>query len=406
MNSFVLRKTILFILVILTIGQAKISASNIVEVKPSYTGVEPKTVVRKMTNGRGVNIAWNDGGSLYSSEDINASFDNWQRISLSETTSILFNNADFDSSFFEVRGQGARKPTYERPAGQLHIPDSYDGSEKLPLIVLLHYFSVPGIGEPPPFEGGLKRNLPFEEFVDSKEFLLYTPHASFHPGAIRGAGWVWNSTEECCVFDKQGRMLIDDVGHISAGMDMVIDNYNVDMDRIYTIGGANGGGMAAVMAVRDSRIAGYVGINPFSWNLDDDYIPTHPVHAILIHTRGNFDKTLEGGVSFRGFRSNGDPISFTTDPARIELRKWAEQFDTNPKGRLGIERSVFDLDLTVSGIDTVRFYWDSETSPAVYELWEIADGDLWLSLRDKSGELATQFPAVVIDKALSLTRVP
>lgn len=401
-----------FILAINVIALQEVYSVDEVVIEPDYTGVEPKLV---MKIGRSnLNLAWNNGGALFQATTAEADgvpsvTGPWEILDQSGRESIRHRNVDL--AFFTVQGQSDESPDFVRPAGRLYLPSSYDGSEALPLFVLFHYFSVQSRGEKPPFEGGLDENLPLKDLVDSHDFMVYAPHAVFHPDSVRGPGYVWNATEECCVFDYHGRMIIDDVGHVRSGLNAVIRDYNVDLNRIWTFGGANGGGMAAVYAVRDSRVAGYIGLNPYSWGKDEEYVASHPLHSLAIHTIGNSFRTYEGGATAAGFDNNGDPYSVRIDSAITELTKRGRAAGLSfRRADLDNEFSL-DLELNIAGRDTRKRIIeddtgsDPETLPCV-ELWEIGGNvNLWLNLRDESGKLATQFPAAPVEWALERSRI-
>lgn len=107
----------------------------------------------------------------------------------------------------------------------LHIPDSYDGLDKTPLVLFLH-----GGG------GNAESAQNFSNFnpvSDEYGFLMVYPEAFFESAPDN---FVWADGRGLAA-DKLG---IDDVGFINALVDELKREYNIDDSRVYLCGFSNG----------------------------------------------------------------------------------------------------------------------------------------------------------------------
>ena len=121
------------------------------------------------------------------------------------------------------------------------VPGNYDPSKPMPLVILLHGYSVTGFLEDAVF--GLGR------IADAKGFLFAYPNGT----KDKGGNHFWNATDACCNFDGS---TVDDVTYLDAVIDDMSARYNVDSKRVYVTGHSNGGYMAHRYACdRASRVA-------------------------------------------------------------------------------------------------------------------------------------------------------
>lgn len=118
----------------------------------------------------------------------------------------------------------------------LHVPESYDGSRAVPLVISLHG----GAGWP-----ALQRDVSrWNHLADRDGFLVVYP-ASGKVGGVRG----WRVVQP-------GQGLEEDVRFLSDLMDTLEARYNIDPERIYANGLSNGGAMAfALSCTLPDRIA-------------------------------------------------------------------------------------------------------------------------------------------------------
>ena len=109
---------------------------------------------------------------------------------------------------------------------RLYVPPSYREQQAAPLLVLLHGGGSDG--------RAMVRFTGFNRIADEEGLLVVTPD---------GVEKHWNDGRENTGY-KAHRESIDDVGFISALIDFLSTQYNVDRERIYVAGISNGGMMA------------------------------------------------------------------------------------------------------------------------------------------------------------------
>lgn len=111
----------------------------------------------------------------------------------------------------------------------LYIPEAYDGSEAVPLVFNLHGYSSNNTEQ--------YYYADFRSIADTANFIIALPN-----GTIDGFGLhFWN----CFAADETG---VDDVAFISALIDTISAEYQVDANRIYSTGMSNGGFMSYTLA--------------------------------------------------------------------------------------------------------------------------------------------------------------
>lgn len=194
----------------------------------------------------------------------------------------------FDSEFNRLRYDGERR-TY-----LLHVPSSYDEGQATPLVIALHG----GVGNAKNIEE--QNGLP--SLSDEKGFILCSPN-----GYKRAwnAGW-------CC--GKAQEEDVDDVGFISAVIDEIENEYNIDPKRIYVTGMSNGAMMSYRLACAMSdRIAA---IAPVAGSMVFDCEPQRPMSIIHFHSYEDSNIPWAGGV--------GDGISdHYNPPLDSVLNSWS-----------------------------------------------------------------------------------
>lgn len=129
-----------------------------------------------------------------------------------------------------------------------YVPTSYTGKKKVPLMLSFH-------GRGSNSEGQI--NLSGYEKVAEKEgFIVVFPNSTviFEDGVPAGHERQWNDGR---IDTPAYRAGIDDVGFTSALIDYFIDNFNIDVSRVYATGMSNGSFFSNRLAVELSdRIAG------------------------------------------------------------------------------------------------------------------------------------------------------
>jgi polyhydroxybutyrate depolymerase len=180
----------------------------------------------------------------------------------------------------------------EKRSYLLHVPESYDPSTPVPLVISIH-----GFAEWPAHQMGISH---WNDLADEYGFLVVYPSGTDFPKR-------WRTTR----FDP-GDPLID-VVFISDLIDALSAEYNIDPDRIYANGLSNGGGMSYVLSCELSeRIAAFGSVaGAYTYPLED-CDPSRPVPAILFHG------TADPVVPYQGGPSRSFDIPFPV------IRDWVE----------------------------------------------------------------------------------
>lgn len=229
-----------------------------------------------------------------------------------------------------------------------HIPTDYDGSQAVPLVVLLHGYGATGLSQDLYF--GLGR------LADRRTFLLATPDGTLDATGRR----YWNATDACCDFARSG---IDDVGYVMAIIDDMSARYRVDPRRVFLVGHSNGGFLAHRIACEQSaRIAAFVSLAGATWNDPARCTPTSPVAMLQVHGTADAVIAYNGGtISLGGMF----PSSHTS------VTRWAgyNHCDTMPT----LDPARLDLDVVLPGAEThVERY--AHCAAGAAELWTIENG--------------------------------
>jgi polyhydroxybutyrate depolymerase len=176
----------------------------------------------------------------------------------------------------------------------------------VPLVLVLHG----GGGN----AGNAEKMTGFTDKAGREGFIVVYPEGT---GRRNNRLLTWNAGH-CCGYamDKQ----VDDVGFISALIDMLIESYPIDPERIYATGMSNGGMMTHRLGIElSSRFAA---IAPVAGTLfGDEKIPEHSVSAIMLN--GMLDKSVpyQGGPP--GGRFTGAWDGTPAMPALEQAAFWA-----------------------------------------------------------------------------------
>ncbi len=153
----------------------------------------------------------------------------------------------------------------DRPA-RVVSPETYDGLQPTPLLVLLHGYTATADLQDFYFQLSAR--------VDEDDFLLLLPD-----GTIDAAGnTFWNARPD-------SPEAVDDVAYLVGLIDEMVDLWQVDADRIYVLGHSNGGFMsyrlACEHAERFAGILNFAGLSPYS--VEADCQPSSPVSMLHVH---------------------------------------------------------------------------------------------------------------------------
>ena len=217
----------------------------------------------------------------------------------------------------------------------IHVPDSYDGSEAVSLILAFHG----GFGSPVNIEKQSQLSL----LSDQEGFIVCYPEGLHHAW---NAGW-------CC--GKPMRDNYDDVGMVSALIDKLLDEYNIDPKRVYATGMSNGAFMSYRLACELSdKIAA---VAPVEGTMNIEVCnPSEPVPIIHFHSYMDTSVPYEGGV--------GDgPSDHYNTPLDSVFTVWS-----------GYNGCMVDDTLIYSGSDYDHWQWKDCNNNAIIEFYISHDG--------------------------------
>lgn len=241
---------------------------------------------------------------------------------------------DYDFEDDEIVIGPADRPT------RVIAPDDYAGQTRLPVVVLLHSYSMTASTQDTYF--GLS------DRIDDREFLLVLAE-----GTTDSAGQpFWNATDYCCDFDGADP---DDVGYVRELLDELVDEDFADPDQIHLFGHSNGAFMSYRLACElGARLASLVGLAGSGFaDASTCADPDGTVSVLDIHG------THDAVVYYNGV-IGAYPSALTT------TRRWAE------RNGCSTSRSVdgyISLDALIWGTETERRSHEDCPTGVDVELW-------------------------------------
>ncbi|MCP4200755.1 MAG: hypothetical protein GY769_02320 [bacterium] len=234
----------------------------------------------------------------------------------------------------------------------LHIPDSHEAGELVPLVVMLHGYTA----TPDAVEHWLKLRPLADEFG----FLLLQPQGTIDPEGYP----FWNAGRVCC--NWYGSQ-VDDVGYLERLVDEVESRCSVDPSKIYWLGHSNGAYMAYRMACeRADIVTGLAGIAGVTAYDPAECDPFKPVHVLHIHGTADDFWAYDGGV----WSGNGEPY-----PGALRTTElWARYNGCSLRAEESAAR--LDLEVRIPGTETtVTRYPESCRPGGSVELWSVEGAD-------------------------------
>lgn len=232
----------------------------------------------------------------------------------------------------------------QRPA-RVVVPDSYDGTTPMPLIILLHGFTANAAAEDVYI--GASRH------VNALGYILVLPNGL--PNAI--GQHYWNATPFCCDLLNSN---VDDVSYLKALIGEAKANFNIDENRVYFFGHSNGAFMSYRMACEDSdEVAAIVSLAGSTFKDEVNCHATRPVSVLEIH--GNADPLVfYGGTPFY--------------PGALEtVKRWATRAGCNMNA--GQRLDNMNLDALLPGAETNNYTYTTGCEPGITaDLWKIRGG--------------------------------
>ena len=216
---------------------------------------------------------------------------------------------DLSSNFQTIIHQGVNREYV------LYVPDSYDGSFSVPVVLNFHGFS--GDAYQYMNEADMRR------LAEAETFILIYPQGLDLDGEPH-----WNA----CPNGGDNKSDIDDFGFIETLVEEVSSNYNIDLERIYAVGYSNGGMMAYGLANHKSELIAAVA--SVSGAMLDCTGPTsHPMPVIHLHGTDDFDLPYNGNNYYNSVQNtldywtnfnntNSEPIVNFDNSGEIEIEHY------------------------------------------------------------------------------------
>ena len=184
----------------------------------------------------------------------------------------------------------------------LHVPSTYDGSKRVPLVVDFHALGV-GVT-------GMQQRIfsTYPDVIDPEGAVM-----AFPTGLSGPSGAAWN-VGPCCVAN------VDDVAFARAVVAQVSATACIDPKRVYAAGFSMGGGMAHYIACNAADV--FAAVAPSSFDLlQDNVSDCHPTRPItVISFRGSADNVVPYGGGYSAVVP-GMPVTFLG--AQATFQKWA-----------------------------------------------------------------------------------
>lgn len=193
----------------------------------------------------------------------------------------------------------------------LHIPNSYNGSVKYPVMLNFHGY---GGSASDHMQAADMRSL-----ADNENFILVYPQGTCLDGAPH-----WNAS----LSGPGNKSNADDLGFIDALINHLNSNYNIDLERVYACGYSNGGMFSYALACYNSNLIAAIG--SVSGTMIEgtplDCSPTHPTAMINIH--GTSDNVLPyNGTT--GYESIQSVIDYWVNYNNADANPTFDSFNDN-----------------------------------------------------------------------------
>lgn len=188
------------------------------------------------------------------------------------------------SSFDSITHDGE-----ERNFG-IYVPESYDGSSDVPLVVNFHGGCMDA--------GSQLDEMDMRALSDEGNFILVYPEGTSESG--QGSCLIWNSGPYVDLGDTKASA--DDLGFVRAMIDDITNTYTIDSNRIYATGFSNGGFMTYATACYLSDV--FSAIAPIAAMMTEESLDPNssnpcqsnqPMPVIHLHGSNDNDVPIESG---------------------------------------------------------------------------------------------------------------
>ena len=213
----------------------------------------------------------------------------------------------------------------------LYIPDSYDGTSAVPLMMNFHGYSQSAS------EYIIEADM--RPLAESDTFILVYPQGSCLDGLSH-----WNA----CPTGGDNKSDADDFGFVESMINEISSQYNVDMERIYAAGYSNGGMMAYGLANYKSDLIAAVA--SVSGGMLDCTGPTsHPMPVVHLHGTSDGVLPYNGGSDWNSAQSTLDHwINFNNTNTSPTVT-------TDNSGGMTIEHYVYDQGDSLVSVEHYKY---------------------------------------------------
>jgi polyhydroxybutyrate depolymerase len=147
----------------------------------------------------------------------------------------------------------------------LYIPNSYDGTSEMPLLINFHGF-----------DGDMNEYMKYADMrslAEAENFILVYPQGTLIDGYSH-----WNAALD----SPDNKSDADDLGFIEVLIDKLSKDYMIDLERIYACGYSNGAMFSYALACYKSNLIAAVG-SVSGAMLDTKCTTSHPMPVVIIH---------------------------------------------------------------------------------------------------------------------------
>ena len=224
----------------------------------------------------------------------------------------------------------------------LFIPNSYDGTSSVPLMLNFHGFGGSA--------SDYMQDADMRSLAEADTFILVYPQGSCLDGSPH-----WNP----CPTGGDNKSTADDVGFVESMISEISSQYNVDMERIYAAGYSNGGMMAYGLAnYKSELIAAVASVSGTMLNCTGS--TNHPMPVVHLHGTSDDVVSYNGSTDWNSVQNTLDYwINFnntTTTPT----------VNSENSGGITIEHYIYDQGENSVSIEHYKFIggehvWFNET---------------------------------------------
>ena len=247
----------------------------------------------------------------------------------------------------------------------VHVPASYNATTPLPLLISLH-----GLGDNMTNFSGAG----FHALAEAENFIVVTPQALDFAYAGFSIGAAWNSGVGAQIAILSSPIYpnenINDVGFISALIDSLSAQYNIDPERIYATGFSMGGFMSNRLAVElNDKIAAIASVSgTLGDNVDRN---NNPCPIPVMHIHGTADATIDYNADYQ----NGGLYTIVGDSVNGLMNFWNSVNQTSTA-------VLHNPNYTNIGSQIVEeFYWKNGEDSSEVRLLKVNGGThVWNSI--------------------------